>query len=373
MSFAENAISASMHFLFMNRWLLLFCLFIIILFSVIRSRYYEKHANCKDIKDAYDVYDADGKITITHLNDANAKIKGSNPTVKINDVKCLKDCRIMTAYNCCAVGDYSMDYVSTCAMDKPIADGIRCMDMEIYSINNIPVVATSSHSSHLYKESTNHIPFNDVVDYIQNKYTVENTDPMILHLRFRTNNAEAIEKIKTKLVDISGSLYKPSDISDNKLITGYIKTYTDLSGNTKNKPTQEILINGIKLSALTGKIIIIAENNYPFPDKMKECIALYSGTENTAENYVIIKRIDELSSLNTLTNKMGMILPSHGVSPVNININNPSYTGHFGNINFVGICFQKIDNNFKITMGSDFFTYYTDDTTKIRLAFTPKS
>ena len=48
----------------------------------------------------------------------------------------LGDFFIKTAYNCCSAGDYKNSFVSVCALKNCIRQGARCLDFEIYSIDN---------------------------------------------------------------------------------------------------------------------------------------------------------------------------------------------------------------------------------------------
>ena len=70
-----------------------------------------------------------------------------------NKGKMLRDYYIKTAYNCCAIGNFKNTYVSTCALKQVIRQGARCLDFEIYSLNDMPVVAVSSQEDYNIKES----------------------------------------------------------------------------------------------------------------------------------------------------------------------------------------------------------------------------
>ena len=57
---------------------------------------------------------------------------------------CLLNYNIKTAYNCCAVNTFKNSWVSGCALKHCISAGARCLDFEIYSMNNNPVIGFSS-------------------------------------------------------------------------------------------------------------------------------------------------------------------------------------------------------------------------------------
>ena len=92
-----------------------------------KSKYKEKH--CDIIKD---VYTDMGKVSSINLNDANYK------------GYLLRDYYVKTAYNCCASGQFKNDFVGLCALRTCINQGARCLDFEIYSIDDQPVIAASS-------------------------------------------------------------------------------------------------------------------------------------------------------------------------------------------------------------------------------------
>lgn len=109
---------------------------------------------------------------------------------------------IQTAYNCCCSGDFKDDWVNTCALSNAISQGCRCLDFEIYSMNNKPIVACSSVNNFYIKESYNYIPFSQVATIINEEafnsdYCTNYTDPLILHFRFKTNNTIIYNQMAT--------------------------------------------------------------------------------------------------------------------------------------------------------------------------------
>jgi hypothetical protein len=104
-----------------------------------------------------------------HCDDINAiytdigKVASFNVNAPENQDMNLRDYYIKTAYNCCAVGGFKNSYVSTCALKQIIRQGVRCLDMEIYSIDGKPAVAVSSLNSYNFKQSFNSIPLIEVI------------------------------------------------------------------------------------------------------------------------------------------------------------------------------------------------------------------
>ena len=73
--------------------------------------------------------------------------------------KCfLRDFYVKSAYNACSPGNFKNDFVNLCALSNCISQGVRFLDFEIYSINDQPVVATSSVLDYTVKETYNYIP-----------------------------------------------------------------------------------------------------------------------------------------------------------------------------------------------------------------------
>ena len=115
----------------------------------------------------------------------NTSIKSLNP----NDPNCkftFKYYYIKTAFNCCSPGTFKNDYVSTCALKDVLKQGVRGLDFEVFSVDNQPVVATSTVDSNHVKETYNVVSFSDVMNIITN-YAFAGSgspnpkDPIIIH------------------------------------------------------------------------------------------------------------------------------------------------------------------------------------------------
>jgi hypothetical protein len=130
----------------------------------------------------------------------NSVIASINPNTTTGR---LKDYHILTAYNCCSIGNTSNAFVSTCALNSVLQQGARCLDMELYSDQNgLPIVATRSYSNtniHT-KETFNSVPFSSVMSMIVqtafSSTSVPNSkDPVILHLRFASQNTQMYQNL----------------------------------------------------------------------------------------------------------------------------------------------------------------------------------
>jgi hypothetical protein len=121
----------------------------------------------------------------------------------------LRNFYIKTALNCCCLGEWKNNYVDTVALRSAIADGYRCLDFEIYSEDNKPVVAASTKPSFYFKETYNSIPFLDAMTVLaQNAFTKapNGTDPLFINLRIKSNNAKIVPDIVTAINTQFGSM-----------------------------------------------------------------------------------------------------------------------------------------------------------------------
>jgi hypothetical protein len=159
----------------------------------------------------------------------------------------LYDYYIKTAYNCCSAGKFKNDFVSLCALKNCIKQGVRCLDMQIYSLNNKPVVATASFDDYNTKETYNSLPLSIVLSTIKQHafhrlYCQNYSDPLIIHFRIMSNN----KKIYNDIADLL-----ESNLDDKLLSSKY--SYE----NHNNNIGKEELVKFI------GKSIICIDKTNP--------------------------------------------------------------------------------------------------------------
>lgn len=155
----------------------------------------------------------------------------------------LRDYYIKTAYNACSAGQFKNDFVDICALKNCLRQGVRCLDLEIYSVDNKPVIATSSVDDYSVKETYNSIPLADALavinDYAFSGGTSPNSgDPIILHLRIMSKNA-IIYKTMAELFETTFP--------------------TRLLGPNHSYENQGKNLGEVPLKDLMGKVIIIAD------------------------------------------------------------------------------------------------------------------
>jgi hypothetical protein len=114
----------------------------------------------------------------------------------------LHDYYIKSAYNCCNGGSYSNGYVSLCVLENIIKQGVRCLDFEIFSRLDEPIIASSILKTSDIKQTVNHINLIDVLTTIKSRgfsdsYSPNHTDPIILNFRIKSSNEKMYEKMGT--------------------------------------------------------------------------------------------------------------------------------------------------------------------------------
>ncbi|MBM4223957.1 MAG: hypothetical protein FJ167_04025, partial [Gammaproteobacteria bacterium] len=98
----------------------------------------------------------------------------------------LRDYYIKSAYNAFNPDKFKNSTVSMDALLYVVARGCRFIDFEVFSVDNEPVIASSSVNSFNYKETYNHIPVSDAFEvlgsYVFSGSKCPNPgDPFIIH------------------------------------------------------------------------------------------------------------------------------------------------------------------------------------------------
>ena len=287
------------------------------------NKIYLNYKNCKSISKIYP-----NQPFITNINP-------ENPAFQYN----LRDYYIKTAYNCCASGNYKNDYVNICALKMCINQGVRCLDFEIYSVNDIPVIASSSVSDFNVKESYNSVPFAQALDtisiYAFSGGSCPNPkDPLILNLRIMSSSKAIHDKIASALYNTIGDR---------------------LLGKQYSYENNGLNIASMSLESLMGKVLIIVDKVNPiFTDStLNEYV-------NLASNAVFMRSLryrdvqfcpdmEELKFYNK--QNMSIVLPD--LSAKNANYSS-SLAMTYG-CQMIAMSFQNYDTNM------EYYTKYFDD------------
>ncbi len=248
------------------------------------------------------------KSECTFFNEIYSKLNSNITSLNPNDEKCkysFRDYYIKTAYNCCSGGSYKNDYVSTCVLKNIITQGTRGLDFEIFSIKDRPVVATSTTDNYHIKETFNFIDFGDVMNILVNYAFADSTcpnpsDPLIIHLRFKSTNQKMYQNLAT--------LFK----SNENMLLGKEYSYENKRHNLGEDP----ILN------FKGKIVIIVDNSNNSFMECKELYEFVNMTSNSifmrALHYYDIQYSPDLVELIE-HNKRGMTIamPDKGSNPPN--------------------------------------------------------
>lgn len=243
-----------------------------------------------------------------YMNTLYSTVNGNLRPISDNDPDCkfnLFDYYIKTAYNACSGGSYKNDFVNLCNLKAVIKEGVRCLDFEIYSVNNNPVVSTSTSDDYYVKETFNSVSFGSVMDTINNYAfsggTCPNpTDPIIIHLRIKSNKQD----VYTKMADIFKSY-------DNIMLG---KEYS-FENSGKNLGT-------VPLLSFKNKVIIIVDRiNNAFLEN-EEFLEYVNLTSNSifarAYDYYGVKNNPDTNELKEYNKKsMTIVFPDKGTNPAN--------------------------------------------------------
>jgi hypothetical protein len=247
----------------------------------------------------------------SYMNNLYSAIDGKIRPINSSDPDCsgnLYDYYIKTAYNACSGGSYKNNFVDTCNLKAVIKQGVRCLDFEVYSVNDEPVVATSTQDDFYIKETFNSVNFGDVMktikDYAFAGGTCPNsTDPLLIHLRIKSNN----QKIYTKMAEI----FKSYD--------------TDMLGKEYSFENDNTNLGSVPLLQLQKKIIIIVERNLNNSNAFLENKEFLEYVNLTSSSMFMralyFNEVKDNPDINELTEynrrNMTIVFPDKGINPPN--------------------------------------------------------
>ena len=251
--------------------------------------------------------------------------------------KNLRDFYIKTAYNCCASGQFKSDYVSMCALQNAIKQGVRCLDFEIFCIDNIPVVGVSSIDIVGVKQSYNSLPVSMVLKELNSIAFSETSgicpnpkDPLLLHFRIKTNNVNILNILASEIAE---------NLGDKLLPIEYMRECNGT--NITKRPIKDFI----------GKVVIMVEknssaNSMPLLYQSKNMWELTNVTTNSVfihENrYMDIKNSNDLETITDFNKQnMTLILPDLSVSTINYISTVPQAIG----CQLMAMNFQNVDQN----------------------------
>ena len=229
----------------------------------------------------------------------------------------LRDYYVKSAYNCCSTGNFSNDYVSTCALQNAIKMGCRCLDFEVYGYNGQPIISTSLSDDKCIKETYNSVPFDEAMSTIKTTAFSTNStvcpnpsDPLFLLFRIKTNDVDVLntmaESINSNLKDM--------------LMPEYNHEFG--GKNICAEPVQKF----------AGKVIIVVEANpllyQPGAEKMYEITNLTSNAFLRILKVFDVLNSPDITELTTFNKQyMTIVIPDASMSVNNYDPMPPSLAG----------------------------------------------
>ena len=270
--------------------------------------------------------------------------------------KNIRDFYIKTAYNCCASGEFKSDYVTMCALYNVIAQGCRCLDFEIYCLNDTPVVAVSSIDKIGVKQSYNFLYAADVLTAV-NTYALNSNgntlpkidpssadekqrfcpnpnDPLFLHFRLKTNNVNVVNQLAAIIAETFKSKLLP------------IEFMREANGKNMTKTPIKDLVDNVN-----GKVVIMVEKNsntggMPILYRSPNMWELTNITTNSV--YIHEKRFTDIKNTNSPKEivdfnrqNMTIVLPDLNETNTNYIYVVPRMLG----CQFIAMNFQNNDQN----------------------------
>lgn len=268
---------------------------------------------------------------VNFMNNLYPSVDGNIRPITSSDPDCsgnLYDYYIKTCYNSCSGGSYKNDYVDIGNLKAVIKQGVRCLDFEIYSVNDQPVVATSTSDNYYVKETFNSVSFSSVMDTIRNYAfsggTCPNpTDPLLIHLRCKSNN----QTMYSNLTEI-------------------FKSNTDIMlGMNYSFESEGKNLGSVPLLQLQNKIILIVDRSNIAVLENEQLLEYVNMTSNSIfmreYDYYNVKNNPDINELTDFNKRsMTIVLPDSGASP-----DNPSGMVCRGSgCQMVAMRYQLVDN-----------------------------
>jgi hypothetical protein len=270
----------------------------------------------------------DKNITSINPNDSQSKFK-------------LRDYYIKAAYNAFNPDKFKNSKVSMDALLYVIARGCRFIDFEVFSVDNQPVISSSSVNSFNYKETFNHIPVSDAFEvlgsYVFSGAKCPNPgDPFIIHMRMMSRNVTMYDNL-AKIISQSKT------VARNLLGPKYGREYQSKDLGNEN------------LLDFKGKIILIVDGTNPVyrNTKLFELVNMSSNSLFLSKyTYFGVKNIGDPQTFKDANKKnMCLVIPDKSGKPYNEGHNGPYTWG----CQIAAMCFQEEARDEKLKAYEDKF------------------
>lgn len=250
---------------------------------------------------------------------------------------------IKTAYNCCSEGSYVNGYVNLCILEKIITQGVRCFDFEIFNINDVGVISTSTSDNYWVKETLNYIVFSSALETIveqafSNTYCSNYSDPVFINLRMKTNNINVYNNLAEILQNYTTEYLLEDEYS-----------YTNMDNFCSRVP----------LKLLMKKIVVMinSPNTNLQNSELNEYINIITGPSSSTfknETFSVIKSNYQAETILYTTEKTIFVSPDvENGNPINPD---SSFCLKLG-AQFIGMSYQYNDS--ALQAYQSFFNKYT--------------
>ena len=286
------------------------------------------------VKEGMENADADTKEfidkTITSINaeDSQSKFK-------------LRDYYIKAAHNAFNPDKFKNSNVSMDAFLYVIARGCRFIDFEVFSVENQPVISSSSVNSFNYKETYNQIPVSDALEVLGN-YVFSGSkcpnpgDPFIIHMRIMSQNITMYDNL-AKIISQSKSVAR------------------HLLGPKYGREYQLKDLGNENLLDFKGKIILMVDGTNPVYRKTKLFELMNMSSKSlflSKYTYFGVKNVGDPQAFKDANKKnMCLVLPEKAGRPINDGHNGPFTWG----CQIVAMCFQEEVRDEKLKAYEDKF------------------
>jgi hypothetical protein len=275
------------------------------------------------------------------MNKMYSNVNGYVKSVNPNDPNCqytLKDYYVKTAYNCCSGGSYKNDYVSTCVLKDLLKQGVRGLDFEIYSINDQPVVATSTQNSYYVKETYNYVAFGDVMTIISNYAFSGSTcpnpkDPLLFHLRIQSANPAMYANLANLFKSYESLFLGPS--------TSYENNGHNIGNMTLSDLSKKIILIVEKPANATGSSILDNKAFMEYVNMVSNSIFMRALTYYNLQNTPDLVELQNYNKKN-----MTIVLPDVGTNPANPN----PIIGSEAGCQMVAMRYQQYDSSLQASI-----------------------
>lgn len=273
------------------------------------------------------------KVRISSLTDVN-----------MNTLK-LRDYYVKSSYNSFNTDDFDYSTISMDACIHVLSRGCRFIDFEIYSIDNVPVIASSSKNDFSSKKSKNSIPVSEAFEVLGN-YAFSSAkcpnpeDPFFIHMRIMSENITMYNNLETVI--------KQSKSLSRRLLPPKYGMDYGVDGTMKDIGDEPLL-------DFKNKIILIVDSTNPVYKKTNfyKYVNISSNTFFLSKKtFFDVKNIADANQYKEANKKnMALVLPMKAVKPKNEGHNGPYTWGS----QFVAMCFQESARDEKLSAYESMF------------------